>query len=65
MPGTPTRRYMMAHLLADLTQAADVTYILTVVVVALIAVLGPTPRKRADARKTLALLLQWLTKDRH
>lgn len=55
----------MAHLLADLTQITGVLYMLTIAVVALIATLAPTPRQRTDARETLALLLQWLTKDRH
>ena len=54
----------MAHLLVDLAQATGVLYMLTIALVALIAALASTPRKRADARKTLALLLQCLTKDR-
>jgi hypothetical protein len=54
----------MAHLLADLAQTTGVLYMLTIAVVALIAALAPTPRRRADARETLALLLRWLTKDR-
>lgn len=62
--GYRLRRYTMAHLLADLTQITGVLYVSTIAVVALIAALAPTPRKRTDARATLALLLQWLRKDR-
>jgi hypothetical protein len=54
----------MAHLLANLTQTTGVLYMLTIAVVALVAALAPNPRKRADARETLALLLQWLTQNR-
>jgi hypothetical protein len=51
----------LAHLLADGARVTGLTalvYALTVAVVALTAALARTPRRRADARKTLAVLVR-------